>query len=80
MGGGDVKLGAFLGLVLGFPNAVVAFLFSFLTGAILAIFLLISGKKKLGQAIPFGPSLVLGSLIALFWGDKILDWYLSLRI
>lgn len=78
MGGGDVKLGAFMGLILGFPHSFIALVLSFLTGAILAIFLLLSGKKKMGQAIPFGPFLVLGSLIALFWGEKILNWYLKL--
>lgn len=80
MGGGDVKLGAFMGLMLGFPQALIALILSFLTGAIFSIILIIFGKKHFGQTIPFGPFLVLGSLIALFWGDQILNWYLSLQI
>lgn len=80
MGGGDVKLGAFMGLVLGFPQSFLALILSFFTGAAFAIFLLFLGKKKMGQVIPFGPFLVLGSLITLFWGDKILDWYLHISI
>lgn len=80
MGGGDVKLGAFIGLMLGFPQALIALIFSFFTGAIFSIILIIFGKKHFGQFIPFGPFLVLGSLIALFWGDIILNWYLSLKI
>ncbi len=80
MGGGDVKLGAFIGLMLGFPNSLIAIFLSFLTGAVFSIFLIIFGKKHFGQSIPFGPFLVLGSLMVLFWGDKILNWYLSLRI
>ena len=79
MGGGDVKLGAFMGLGLGFPNAVLATFLSFLTGAAVAIFLIILGKKKFGQNLPFGPFLVLGSLVALFWGNLILNWYLTLN-
>lgn len=80
MGGGDVKLGAFMGLMLGFPQALIALILSFLTGAIFSIILIIFGKKHFGQTIPFGPFLVLGSLIALFWGDIILNWYLTLSI
>ena len=78
MGGGDVKLGAFIGLMLGFPNALLALVLSFLTGAVFSIGLIIAGKKHFGQTIPFGPFLVLGSLTALFWGNQIIDWYLHL--
>lgn len=77
MGGGDVKLGAFIGLVLGFPYALVAILLSFVTGAFFALSLIVLGKKSFGQVIPFGPFLVLGSFIALFWGQQIWDWYLQ---
>lgn len=78
MGGGDVKLGAFIGLMLGFPQSLLAIVLSFITGAVFSVGLLILGKKRFGQTIPFGPFLVLGSLIALFWGNKIIDWYLHL--
>lgn len=78
MGGGDVKLGAFMGIMLGFPNALFALILSFLTGAIFSVGLIILGKKHFGQTIPFGPFLVLGSLIMLFWGGPIVDWYLKL--
>lgn len=78
MGGGDVKLGAFLGLMLGFPNALVALMLAFLSGAIISLVLIVLGRKHFGQVIPFGPFLVLGSLIALFWGNQIIDWYLHL--
>ncbi len=80
MGGGDVKLGAFIGVMLGFPLSLVALILSFITGAIASIFLILAGKKHFGQVIPFGPFLVLGSLIALFWGERILNWYLKLGI
>jgi len=76
MGGGDVKLGMFLGLGLGFPNGILALMLSFFSGAIFAVALIILKKKKFGQVIPFGPFLVLASLISLFWGTNILNWYL----
>lgn len=78
MGGGDVKLGAFIGIMLGFPGALFALVLSFLTGAVFSIGLLFTGKKHFGQTIPFGPFLVIGSLIMLFWGKEIMEWYLHL--
>ena len=78
MGGGDVKLGGFMGLVLGFPNGILAVVLGFITGAITAVGLIFLGKKKFGENIPFGPFLVLGSLITLFWGTEIINWYLRL--
>ncbi len=78
MGGGDVKLGAFIGLMLGFPQGLLAIIMSFVIGAIFSVCLLVTGKKHFGQTIPFGPFLVIGSLAALFWGGRIIDWYLNL--
>ena len=80
MGGGDVKLGAFMGLMLGFPQGLLAIISSFILGAVFSIFLIMTGKKHFGQSIPFGPFLVLGSLIALFWGNQIIEWYLHLSV
>ena len=80
MGGGDVKLGGFIGLALGFPQSLLAIVLSFIIGAVFSVGLLILGKKHFGQTIPFGPFLVLGSLITLFWGNKIIDWYLHLSL
>ncbi|TSC66683.1 MAG: Uncharacterized protein CEO21_122 [Microgenomates group bacterium Gr01-1014_80] len=78
MGGGDVKLGAFMGLVLGFPAGILAVVLGFLTGAAVALGLIAFRKKHFGENIPFGPFLVIGSLISLFWGNQIMDWYINL--
>lgn len=78
MGGGDVKLGAFIGIMLGFPGALLAVILAFLSGAIFSLGLIFAGKKHFGQTIPFGPFLVFGALVALFWGNQIIDWYLQL--
>lgn len=80
MGGGDVKLGALMGIALGFPLSLVALMIAILTGAVISIFLVIFGKKNFGQTVPFGPFLVLGSLVVIFWGSEILNWYLNLQI
>lgn len=78
MGGGDVKLGALIGFALGFPASVVALITAFLSGACFSLMLVATGRKNFKSEIPFGPFLVSGSLIALFWGDRLINWYLRL--
>lgn len=77
MGWGDCKFVLFLGIALGFPNALLAIFLAFLTGAVFAVFLITFGKKHFGQTIPFGPFLSLGAYIALVWGFQIINWYLN---
>jgi prepilin signal peptidase PulO-like enzyme (type II secretory pathway) len=71
MGLGDVKLAGMMGLVLGFPQIVVALYIAFLTGAALGVILMLIGKKKPKSQIAFGPFLALGTLISLFYGEII---------
>lgn len=78
MGFGDVKLSFVLGLLLGFPGIIVSLYLAFLTGAGVSIILVICRKLKFfGSTIPFGPFLVISSIIALFWGDIILQSFVS---
>jgi leader peptidase (prepilin peptidase) / N-methyltransferase len=77
MGMGDVKLALFLGAGLGLAVIVALFL-GFIAGAVPAIVLLVRhGRAARKQAIPLGPFLALGGVIAFFAGDAILDWYLA---
>ena len=78
MGLGDPKLAFFMGLFLGFPNILVALFFAFFLGAIIGVGLIIFRKKTLKSEVPFGPFLVLGTLLALFWGESIINWYTTL--
>lgn len=80
MGGGDLKLGVFLGLAFGFPYALVVLMLSFLLGSVAGIGLILFGKKKFGQTLPFGPFLSLAGVIVIFWGAEILSWYLHLHL
>jgi len=78
MGVGDIKLAFLMGLFLGWPKILLALFLAFFIGAIIGIELIILGKKTLKSEIPFGPFLVSGTFLALFFGQKILDWYLNL--
>jgi len=78
MGMGDVKLAFLMGLLLGWPGIFVALFLAFFIGAILGVILIISGKKQLSSEVPFGPFLVTGTFIALFWGPDLINWYQNL--
>lgn len=77
MGFGDVKLIAPLALLLGWPQILVGLFLAFILGGVFASGLLLFKKKKFGQVIPFGPFLILGTLLSLIWGDPLLGWYLG---
>lgn len=78
LGMGDVKLSAFLGAGLG-VSVVAAMFVGFFAAFVPALVLLLRGGKDVRKkAIPLGPFLALGGVVALFWGDAILDWYRSL--
>jgi leader peptidase (prepilin peptidase) / N-methyltransferase len=78
MGGGDVKLAILIGLFNGFYMNILAIFLGFLLGAVVSLVLIVVRRKKMKDTVPFGPFLILGSLIALFWGDRLVDWYLGI--
>ncbi|EKD93832.1 MAG: hypothetical protein ACD_28C00048G0002 [uncultured bacterium] len=77
LGGGDLRIGAFMGFILGWELTLVALLMSYLIGATISLILLALGKVTRKTMVPFGPFLVLGTLIALFWGPQLIEWYLN---
>jgi len=77
MGDGDVVLALYLGLLLGWPRILVATFLAFVSGAACGVGLMLAGRKKLGQTIPFGPFMVLGAVLALVWGKDLLRWWLG---
>ena len=79
MGGGDIKLAAMVGAFLGWRLTLLSLFLSFFTGAIIGIVILIKNKGE-SDPIPFGPFIALGTIIALFFGNSIINWYLSLVI
>lgn len=78
MGGGDIKLALLIGLFNGFPTNIVGIVIVFLSGCIFSIFMLLIRKRKLKDTIPFGPFLILGSVVALVFGQQLLSLYLNL--
>jgi len=73
MGFGDVKLIFATSLILGSPASLAAFLFAFWSGGIAGVLLLLSGKKRMRERIPFGPFILLGSVFAWFFSPLFLN-------
>lgn len=78
MGGADIKLAFLMGLLLGWPNILTALFLAFLIGAFFGLILMALKRKNLKSEIPFAPFLISGTFIALFWGEKLITWYMSL--
>jgi len=74
MGMGDVKLAGFIGLVVGFPEVLVALFLSFVAGGIVAGTLWLAGLRGRRDAIAFGPFLAIGGMVSMLYGETILTW------
>jgi leader peptidase (prepilin peptidase)/N-methyltransferase len=77
MGMGDVKLGAFIGVIVGYPQAFVFLLISVIAGGVFATGLLLVKRKGRKEAIPFAPFLVTGGIITMLYGSGVLDFLLN---
>lgn len=78
IGGGDIRLGIFMGVILGWQGTVFALFLSYILGAIVGIYLLITKKKGVKSEVPFGTFLALATFLAMFWGSRVVEWYLGL--
>ncbi|MBI5641733.1 MAG: prepilin peptidase [Nitrospirae bacterium] len=76
MGGGDIKMMAMVGALMGWKSVLLTTFAGSLTGSVIGIFLMIFRGKGRKAKIPFGPFLALGTIITLFFGQEILIWYL----
>jgi len=77
MGGGDIKLMAMVGALMGWKAVLLTIFLGSLTGAFFGIILMATQGKGRKTKIPFGPFLALGTLITLFFGQEIFSWYFS---
>ena len=78
IGGGDIRLGALMGLMLGWQLLLVAGLIAYVSGAAVALVLLSTRRKQLASPIAFGTFLSAATFVAFLWGQNVLDWYLGI--
>lgn len=76
MGGGDMKLMAAAGLMLGWKGIVLAFIIGCVLGAVIHVLRMKISKAE--RVLAFGPYLSMGILIAVWFGELFIDWYLGL--
>ena len=77
IGQGDIWLGVFMGLVLGFPNIIVAMFLAYIGGAIVSLILMACKKKTIKSQVPFGVFLTAATFATAHWGYLVLNWYLD---
>lgn len=75
MGGGDIKMMAMVGAIMGWKSVLLTTFIGSLAGAIFGIFLMIFRGKGRKTKIPFGPFLALGTLATLFYGQEMFNFY-----
>lgn len=75
LGSGDIRIGALMGAMLGWPLLVEGLTVSYIIGGAVGVLLLIAGKKRFGQTLPLGTFLTLGTAIVFLYGEQIWNWY-----
>ncbi|MFB1080531.1 A24 family peptidase [Jeotgalibacillus sp. JSM ZJ347] len=78
MGGGDIKLYAVIGLVLGVKLTLLSFFIATFIGTAAGLFAIYARKKSRKDPVPFGPSIAAGAMIAYFWGNDLISAYMNL--
>ena len=81
IGGGDVKLGSLLGIIVASPGRSLLFIFmACVLGTLATLPLILRGQLKRNSLIPFGPFLIVGAIVSVLFGVNIIDWYKHLFI
>ena len=78
MGGGDIKLLAMIGAMLGWKGILFTIFAASAIGTVVGLLTMIKSSKGMRLAIPFGPFLSLGAIFYLFFGESIIYWYVNL--
>ncbi|HKX24085.1 MAG TPA: prepilin peptidase [Candidatus Saccharimonadales bacterium] len=77
VGYGDVKLGLFMGIALGFQRSLLALFLANIIGFLVVLPGVLTGKLKRTSRIPFGPFLIAAFVTAFLFGDKLINWYIG---
>lgn len=77
VGFGDVKLGIFIGAILGWKAGLLSVVIANFVGLMVIAPGLLTGKLSRTSKVPFGPFLIVGCVVALLFGERAIDWYLN---
>jgi leader peptidase (prepilin peptidase)/N-methyltransferase len=77
MGGGDIKLLAMIGAFLGWQAVILTMLIGAIVGATVGLSLMTFRILRRDQYLPFGPFLVLGAVVSMFFHEELFSWYVN---
>lgn len=80
IGGGDIRLGALMGIMLGWVHVLGALFLAYVGGALIAVFMLLFKKAGMQSRLPFGVFLTIAAMIMVLYGQEIIDWYIGLTL
>ena len=78
MGGGDIKLLAMIGAVVGWKGVLFTIFVASVVGTVSGVLVMLRQKQDLKLAVPFGPFLSIGAISYIFFGSSLIPWYFSL--
>jgi leader peptidase (prepilin peptidase)/N-methyltransferase len=78
IGFGDVKFALLLGMVVGWPHILALLFLAYIIGAVVGLYAVWSGIKRMSSHLPFGSFLALSAIITMLYGSNLVAWYLGL--
>ena len=78
MGGGDIKLLAMMGAIVGWQGVLFTIFVASLVGTLAGFAVMLQSRKGMKLAVPFGPFLSIGSITYILFGTELVTWYFNL--
>lgn len=78
MGGGDIKLLAMIGALLGWKGVFFTIFLSSVIGSTAGFIIMLKTQKGIKIAVPFGPFLSIGAVTYVFFGEQVINWYFNM--
>jgi leader peptidase (prepilin peptidase)/N-methyltransferase len=78
MGGGDIKLLAMIGAIVGWQGVLFTIFVASLVGTLAGFTVMLQSRKGMKLAVPFGPFLSIGAITYIFFGTQLISWYFNL--
>jgi leader peptidase (prepilin peptidase)/N-methyltransferase len=78
MGGGDIKLLAMIGAVVGWKGVLFTIFVASAVGTLVGMLIILKTRKTLKLAVPFGPFLAMGGMMYILFGPQLISWYFNL--
>lgn len=78
IGGGDIRLGVVMGLMLGWPQVLVALFIAYCFGSVVGIGLVLTRQKRWQSQVPFGTFLTAATFAGFFLSDRVVQYYIDL--